>query len=370
MKKILFIINSLRVGGAEKILVNLLNEIDYEKYDVSLIYFVKGGGFLNDVPSSVHCKCIIGMGSRFNNLFRKLLDCFGLLDMYFKWCMRQSVDKYDTIVSYLEGFPTRMHSYVLDKAIRNISFVHTDLATFRDSAAQFSQKYSQEMAYSKMDEIVFVSKQSMESFNRIFPNIDVRQSVLSNFIEKRKIISQSLEKRIEKRGFTVVTVGRLAPVKGVDIIPLVAKYLKDKGLPIYFIIVGNGSEYDNIRQLIQENGVGDIINMVGFQKNPYPYILASDIYLNTSHTEGMPLSLCEAMTLGKPVIATNTSGAIELLDNEHGLLVDRTVEQIGEAIIKLYCNESIRMSLAEKGIELSNRFDKQFYITNFNKLIL
>lgn len=369
MKKILFIINSLRVGGAEKILIDLLKGMDYEKYDVSLVYFVKGGVFLNDVPAPVHCKCIVGMGSRIDNLFRKIIDGFSLLDMYYKLCMRQGVGNYDTIVSYLEGFPTRMHSYILDKAVRNISFVHTDLATFRDSADQYSHKYTQEMVYSKMDEIVFVSRHAKESFNRVFPNIAAMQTILSNFIDKRTIILQSLEKRIDRRGFTVVTVGRLAPVKGVDIIPLVAKYLKNKGLLIYFNIVGDGSEFDIIRQLIQENGVGDVVSMAGFQKNPYPYILASDIYLNTSHTEGMPLSLCEAMTLGKPVIATNTSGAIELLEKGHGILVDRTVEQIGEAIIKLYCNDSIRMSLAEKGLELSNQFDKHIYLTNFYKLI-
>lgn len=369
MKKILFIINSLRVGGAEKILIDLLMGMDYEKYEVSLVYFVKGGVFLKDVPAPVHCKCIVGMGSRFDNLFRKILDCFGLLDMYYKWCMRQGVGNYDTIVSYLEGFPTRMHSYILDKAVRNISFVHTDLATFRDSADQYSQKYSQEMVYSKMDEIVFVSKHAKESFMKVFPNVVTKQTVLPNFIDKRNIYTQSTEKKIEKRGFTVVTIGRLAPVKGVEIIPTIAKYIKNKNLPIYFNIIGDGSDYNNIKQLIKENAVEDVVNMVGFQKNPYPYILASDIYLNTSHTEGMPLSICEAMTLGKPVIATNTSGAIELLEQEHGILVDRTVEQIGDAIIKLYCNENIRMSLAEKGIELSNQFDKHIYLTNFYKLI-
>lgn len=369
MKKILFIINSLRVGGAEKILIDLLKGIDYKKYDVSLVYFVKGGVFLNDVPAPVHCKCIVGMGSRIDNIFRKIIECFGLLDMYYKWCMRQGVGNYDTIVSYLEGFPTRMHSYILDKAVRNISFVHTDLDTFRDSVYQYSHKYTQEMVYSKMTEIVFVSRHAKESFMKVFPNVVTKQTVLPNFIDKRTIYSQSTEKKIEKRGFTVVTIGRLAPVKGVDIIPKVAKYIKSKNLPICFNIIGDGSDYNKIKQLIKENGVDDVVNMAGFQKNPYPYILASDICLNTSYAEGMPLSLCEAMALGRPVIATNTSGAIELLDGGYGILVDRTVEKIAEAIIKLYNNESLRICLAENGVEFSHRFDRDIYINKFNKLI-
>lgn len=368
-KKILFLINSLRVGGAEKILVDTLKGFDYDKYDVSLIYFIKGGVYLNDLPEQVKCKCVVGMGSRLDNMFRLVLEKFNMLDKYYRWCITRNVENYDTIVSYLEGFPTRMHSFVMDKGQRNITFVHTDLETFRDSSMQFDADCTQEKVYSRMDEIVFVSRHARESFERIYPKCNVKLTVLTNFIDINNVYQLSTKYKVENKAFSIVTVGRLAPVKGADIIPLVAKYIKEQNKDIHFTIVGDGSEFDNVKELIKDNDVDDCVTMVGFKKNPYPYILASDIYLNTSHTEGMPLSLCEAMTLGRPVIATKTSGAVELLGQENGILVERNVKDIADAIIDLYSNPKKRFKIAESGVSFSSEFERKKYLHKFYRLI-
>ena len=369
MKRVLFIINSLRSGGAEKILSDILKGFDYSKYDVSLVYFVSDGVYLNDIPKEVSVKCLLHMGPRIDHLFRKFLSSFGLLDTYLRYSMRQHTSKYDTIISYLEGFPTRMHGYIMDKAANNISFIHTDLSSYCDSSAQFSNRMPQDYVYSKMNKLVFVSENAKLGFEKVYPKVLTEKIILKNFIDLNSVYGASKAFKIANHGFTVVSVGRLSKVKGFDIIPSIARELKNRGKTVYFRIVGGGAEESNLKQTIIEQNVENAVFLEGFQKNPYPYIQSADIYISTSHAEGMPLSLCEAMALGKPIISTRTSGAVELLKDELGILVERTTTDFADAIEKLYLDRNTYHTLSERGIQFSKSFDRAVYLEKLYHLL-
>lgn len=369
MKKILFLINSLHSGGAEKLLIDLLKVFDYSKYDVTLFYFLKGGIYLKDIPQQVHAKCILKMGSRFDNLLRNCMQRFGQLDDYYRYQIRKAADQYDVIISFLEGFPARMHSYILDKGRQNISFIHTDLGSYNSSRKQFDTNNSQESVYNKMDKLVFVSNHAKNAFNKIYPDITTYQTVLPNFIDIDTILNKSIEYTVNKKGFTVITVGRLAPVKGIDLIPEIAKKIKDKGLSIHFNIIGDGTEKHRILELIRTMNVDDSVTLVGFKKNPYPYILNADLYINTSYTEGMPLSLCEAMLLGKPVIASKTAGASELLSDGSGIIIERDADLFSKWIYKLYQNDSLRHEYSKQAIRKAMTLDKDNYMSQFYNIM-
>lgn len=370
MKKILFIINSLRCGGAEHLLIDILRSIDYSKYCVTLLCFVDDGAFLSDVPSCVNLICPFRMGTRWSNVRHFLLSSINCLEKWYCHRVISHIGHYDAIISFLEGFPVYIHSLVRHRSQRNISFIHTDIESFPDCIAQFKDKDAFAEAYNGMTRLVFVSNQAMESFKRAFPNILSPMEVLMNFIDLNRIQSLGDDYQVEKNSISVVTVGRLVPVKRIDLIPRIAAILKSRAREIRFFIVGDGSERPTIDQLIHDLHVESYVVMVGFKKNPFPYLKVADIYLSTSQTEGMPLSICEAMAFGKPIISTKNSGSVSILDESTGVLLD-DASPIGFAdeIEKLMDDEEQRNLMGNSARKKAMQFDKISYMNRFYELI-
>ena len=305
MKKVLFIINSLRPGGAERMLTDILNAFDYTKYEVKLMCFVKGGVYSQDIPSNVTVLYPFVLGTRISNIIMRIFSIVGLCEIWQRWCVRKSTsDEYDAIISYLEGYPVKIHSYILDRGKKNVSFIHTDLNAFPDAMSQFKTRDELATIYDKMSHLVFVSSYAETAFISVLPEVKTLKSVLPNFIDVDKILKMGDEYTVQADMFTIVTVGRLVAVKGFEIIPRLAAELKEQGYKVRFLIVGEGSERQHLESLIKEMDVEDRVSLEGFHKNPYPYLKAADAYISTSISEGMPLSICEAMAFGKAVVAS------------------------------------------------------------------
>lgn len=369
VKRVLFIINSLRFGGAEHMLLNILQQIDYTKYDVCLIHFVKDGIYVSDIPHQVKIIRPFTKGTRLTNVFYVLLQRLGLLKKWYERRTLSSIGQYDAIVSYLEGFPVLIHSLITERGKTNISFIHTDLKAFPDAMQQLGGKDSCHEAYNKMDKLVFVSQTALDSFNEVFSGITGTLTVLPNFIDIQGVLKKGNDYEVEKKGFTVTAISRLAPVKGIEIIPSIAATLKANGEEVHFYIVGDGSERKQIEELIQSNKVSDSVHLVGYQANPYPYLKIADIYLSTSVSEGMPLTFCEAMVFGKPIVASRTAGAMYLLDESIGVIVDRNVDSFVDAILRLMNNKEKRQSMGEFAREKSFGFGSEPYMSALYKMI-
>lgn len=362
-KKVLFLMPALPGGGAEKVLIDILKNFDYSRYDVSLFLEYKEGIYLSDVPRDV---CMLSLHKNnnlwFQRLHRRLKErhLYGIFHelVYrpmFLWLMRGK--QYNVIISFMEGAAVKFHSYITGKAEKNLSWVHIDFKKKHWSLDFFKNEEDEAECYQKMNEIVFVSDDARQRFLEMYPLNSSRCSVLYNLIDGKEIKRQAGLIQVDKRKFTVCMVGRLNWQKRYDRAIEVAHLLKGNGYDIDFWIFGVGELEDELKGKIKEYGLEDYVFLRGFVKSPYAYIACADLFLNTSESEGYPLTICEALCLGCPVVATDITGAGEILEkSQYGLLVDEDINAIYNGMKSMIDNEGLRKEYARKALERAKMF--------------
>ena len=267
---------------------------------------------------------------------------------------------YDVAISFLEGMPTKCHALITDVADRNYSWVHCDLDKFRYTSDLYRGDEELE-AYNSMDVVVSVSNDTAEAFARRFPTCKAQSMVVYNPIDKCKILRMADEKTIDNQDFTITVCGRLTPPKKIGRVLRLVKRLKANKRKVKIQLIGDGELRSDLQSQANELDVTDTVEFVGFTRNPYPYIKSSQMLLSTSCAEGFSLVICEAMTLGVPVVATKTAGPMEILDdNKYGLLCEHDDESIYNAVCRMMDNDDLR----KQYIELGKLRVEKFSITN------
>lgn len=363
-KRILFIMPSLPSGGAEKVLIDILKNFDYRLYEVTLFLEYREGIYLNDVPDEVK---ILSLHPRntiwFERLHRVLrtFHCYALFHaLVYKYMFLALLkgEKFDTVVSFMEGASVKFHSYITHKADKNLSWVHIDLKQKHWSLDFFQNSKDEFRAYQKMDKVVFVSEDVKRRFLELYAIQSEKCTVVYNLIDKNVIQQLAVSERIEKRKFTICMVGRLNKQKRYDRALRVAKRLKDTGYDFDLWIIGEGSLEEPLKAMSHEYDVDDCVSFLGFKKPPYPYMKVADLYLNTSEAEGFSLVNCEALCLGLPVVSTATSGPTELLDHsQYGLLVSEKEEDIYIGVKRMIDDADLHEEYSKKGIQRSEMFN-------------
>ena len=368
MKDILFIMDSLAGGGAEKALVELLKNFDYTRYRISLCILFYQGIYLSDIPANVK---VIPLYIR-NNSFRR--KSFRYYRKYHNsWLMsfqirRKIQQHYDTIISFMEGWPLLFHSFVINRADRNVSWVHCDLLNNPTSGC-FNSLNQEKKCYESVDCITFVSNTAKENFDKLY-RVDIPKECLYNVVDAKVIKEKAAKNIISRNVFTITSVGSLYKVKGYDRLLRVAKMFKNNGYSLSFQILGSGQELDNLLALRNELDLDEEVLFLGFEENPYPYLKQSDIFISTSLSEGLPYVICEAFVLGIPVVATETAGAIELLDNgKYGILTEQNELAIYEGLKRLIDNEELREEYRLKSLIRAEIFDIDETMKSVYKLI-
>lgn len=363
-KKILFVINSLDCGGAEKSLVSMLNAFDYKKYEVHLQMFRLEGMFLNMLPKEVYIlpeleymnfcgkrfvqqlnnpkflavKLKTSLGLHLNNKKRKLHDA----QCYWKYAnvaLKKMQSNYDVAVAWGQGNPTH---YVCTKvnAQKKIAFINADYEAVGHNK-EFDNPF-----YIKYDHIVAVSEQLKEKLVLVFPNMKDKIVTIYDINNADLILKLAMQKNPfhdSKVDLKIVTVGRLVEPKGYDLLTKACKILKDKGLKFEWHIIGEGPERVAIEKDIREYGIADVLFLQGAKENPYIYMKNADIYVQTSKFEGYCLTLGEARILNIPVISTDFEVVFNQLKNEeNGLIVKMSGESIAEGVQRLIENEELR----------------------------
>jgi glycosyltransferase involved in cell wall biosynthesis len=366
---LLFIYGPLNAGGGERVLIDLLSNLDYTKYAVDLCLIVNKGILLPEVPKQVH---IISLWKKYNLFYKiayRLSKWFGMHAMFRKVLKEKITKPYDVEISFLEGMPMKLHA-LMETNAKKISWVHCDLFNFPYEAKQFA--IGEELsAYNKMDSIVCVSSNAMQAFKKRFPTCISPQMVMYNPIDLNKIVKLGNEKQnIKAETFTIVAVGRLTGPKKMDrVIRLAARFKKEQ-LKIKFQIVGDGELKEELLNLSKTLETDDIVEFVGFVKNPFPYIQTADILLLSSLSEGFGLVICEAMCLGVPVVSTKTSGPIEIIDNnKYGVLCNHDDESIYNAVKSLIADNPLRLYYKNAGLQRAKYFSVNSMLTQFDQLI-
>lgn len=367
-KKILFIINSLEGGGAEKVLVDMLNHFDYSGFDVELLLLRKIGIYLKDVPQIKIRYIFPNYLSFVEKICYNLYSRLGT-DIGYKLLTRNRVGNYDVIISFLEGKSLKYHTYVTYKADKNISWVHTDLLNNHYTIDSVFSQTQEQQAYALMDDIVFVSNDAKKQFEKLYPNNATQKAVILNPIDYDYISSYKREYNIDWKGryFNIFSVGRLVEQKAYDRLIRLAKRLREDNCHFHVTIIGDGEERNKLEDLIVEYGLQNYVSLSGFFKPPYSKMAEADLFISTSFAEGYSLVLCEAFCLGLPVVSTRTTGPIELIDNDkYGILVDHDDESIYQGVKRMIDDEQLRLHYHQMSLERAKIFNieetmKQIY---------
>ncbi len=377
MKKVLFIMESLRGGGAEKALVELLKRFDYTRYRVTLYLIYPEGVYLKEIPVEVE---IIASFSKKRPYFQRSIErkCLRHYRKYNReWPLRfviyrtLKLRKFDTIISYMEGYSTIFHHLIRKRAKKNISWIHCDLKSFHWTLPQYKDASCEKECYEHMDDIVFVSRNSMDAFGDLYP-IQTRKHYIYNIIDKYKICALAEQEAIDHSLLTITSIGSLFEVKGYDRLLRVAKKLKNEGYQLRIQILGsgiNGGEQP-LFDLQKELGLQEYVHFLGYKESPFSYLKASDIFVSTSISEGLSFVICESLVLGTPIVATRTAGAMELLgDDEYGLLADHDDDSFYKALKRMVDDEQLRKHYQQKSLERARIFDTEQTMNTIYRLL-
>lgn len=335
-KKILIRIGSLRHGGAEKVLVTFLKNLPETKYEIDLLLNLYSGKYLSEVPSWVNIlylnKGEMITTNRIQDIPRKIYRVLyqNVLKRFPKLLYNGKLNgkKYDIEFAAIHG----MRDEILNSPLKNskkIVWIHNDLSEVKGYTNNEIRQFF------GFDKIMVISEKIKATFLNLAQSEAERQKVekIYNPLDTEEILAKA-EKPVLNYNFditypTFISVGTVFPQKGFDRLLKVHKRLLDEGLQHKILIVGDGYDFENIKKLKSELYVDNTATMLGFTDNPYPYFKHSDFYILSSRYEGFPTVLFEAITLKKKIIATEVSGAAEMLNGgEIGLIVENSEEGI------------------------------------------
>lgn len=367
--KLLFIYGPLGGGGAERVLLDFLANIDTERYEVDLCLMVNQGILLPEVPSHIR---IIPLWDTYNLYYKiayRLSIKLGIHTLFKRVLKSKIKNQYDYTISFLEGMPLKLHAYLNDNS-KKLSWVHADLFHYPYTDKQFA-KGEQIQAYEKMDAIVCVSDFTLEMFQKKFPGFEDKLKMIYNPVDLAKIELLSEETALEKSPqFTLVSIGRLTEQKRFDRLIRLAARLKKEGFDFRIQIIGEGELRTELENLSKELETETVVEFLGFMSNPFPILKNADLMVSTSASEGFGLVVVEAMALNVPVVATKTAGPTEIIENDqYGLLCEQDDESIYNAVKKLMADENLRAHYTTQGKIRSKDFNVEKAMLSFDDLL-
>ncbi len=355
--KILFLIPSLVGGGAEKVLVNLVNNLDKNKFDVTVQVLFAGGVNEQYLSRDINYKYCYKKIFRGNSHYFKLFSPKHLYKKFIK-------EHYDVIVSYLEGPTARIVSGCTDENTKLVSWIHCRMDTPQAGAVGFRNFEEAKECYNKFHYTACVSKWVKDYFVDTF-NFQNPIGVVYNTIETKSISEKACEKitdyYFDKSIKTLVAVGTLKEVKGFDRLIRIHKKLIDHEINNRVILLGHGPDIDKLTNLTKELKVNDTFQFLGYNTNPYKYISSSDLYVCSSYSEGFSTSVTESLIVGTPVVTTLCSGMQEMLgeNNEYGIVTENNEDALYEGIKTMLTTPGMLEDYAEKAKERGKYFDTE-----------
>ena len=358
-KKIIFVSQALWIGGIETALVNLINKLDYNKYDVTCLITQNYLDMAERLTKN--CRLIVADRSnlitftkpyKFKKLFSILEEPQGatkfrrlicrVLNVLFKALENHLYSHYikeqmqgecfDTAVIYSDRV-----AEITTKAINANKF----LMFYHHGAMR--KEYHDRYGYKKSEKIIAVSDNIAKELKAYRKKYADKIVVINNIVDVDSIIEKSKESVEEglfsKNKFNIVSCGRLSPVKGLHFaVEAIARLVSNGYTDINWYIIGGGPIEKEIKEQIAALKMENHIFMLGMKNNPYPYIKKCDLFIQPSIFEGYSLSIMEAKILGAPILATYAAAGNQIENGVDGFLCDTSAESVCEYILKLYKN--------------------------------
>ena len=221
---------------------------------------------------------------------------------------------YDFIIGFQEGLAMRVASNFSNP--NKLTWVHCDYERAVPPECNELQYYL------KFKSIVCVSNFTRDKFVSRYPNLGNRTCCIYNLTDTDKVLQLSAEPIEDDRFcndcFTIISAGRMDPVKQFSQIPEIAKEIADYGCNFKWYILGGpeNDEYRKIQSEITKCNMGNIVKLLGNKTNPYPYFKASNLYVSTSFSEACPMVFNEARICGIPIVSSDFGSAVEFIRNK------------------------------------------------------
>ena len=368
------------MGGAEKSLISLLYELNPEKYDIDLFLFQHQGKWLSKLPAYVNLLPIPQKYKYFDSSFLEtMVENFKkgnlrlMLDRirftinntsqkppavkeqinwkFIKNHIEPLQQKYDAAFGFLEKTP---NYFVIDKVVAKKKI----LAVMTDYRALEMDRNIDAPYFQKADAITVLSGESKATLEEVFPEFSNKILLLENMISEKEILSAAQEEinDFPQNEFTIVSVGRLDPVKlheqGVEVM----KELKHRNLKFKWLVIGEGPLKNKVEQRISEYQLQNEILLLGTRENPYPYIKKADVFLHLSKFEGYGIAIAEARILKKCIVLNDfTTASSHIKNGFDGVITSLNPVEIAAEIEKLMLDKNLR-----KKYEQNVSFDKDF----------
>ena len=397
MKKLLFVINTLGYGGAERALLNLLGALDPEQYQISLFVLTGQGELIHELPAYVgilnadYNDCSVLTKAGRTHLLRCVLRAgIGkgllvkraryLLKNLYRMCREKRIQadklcwrilaegapapegEYDLAVAYLEGGATY---YVADRvrAKKKAAFVHIDYAQ-----AGYGKALDLD-CYQRMDHIFTVSNEVKEHFLEVYPSYENKVSVFPNLVDQKRVCRLAEEGEGFSdafHGVRILTVGRLTEQKRYDVaIDAMALLKKTSPVPVRWYVLGEGALREQLERQIQKLGLEKEFHLLGVKANPFPYYRGCDLYVHATGYEGKSIAIQEAQILGKPILATDCSGNREQIEPDvDGRLCRLDSQSVSDEILWMIAHpdrcKAYGQRARQKSLDSSAGFDAFF----------
>ena len=366
--KVLFLIHDLGHGGAEKVLVNLVNHLDRSKFDITVIALFGGGVNEQFLKPDIHYKAVFPKDFPGNSHVMKLFSPRLLHRLFVK-------EHYDIEVSYLEGPSARIISGCQHADTKLVSWIHCTMSGKGEIAASFRSETEAEACYDRFDQMVFVSGSVQEAFLRHCP-LSTKTCVRYNTNETDQILAlkdEPVEAGVFSEGeIRLCGVGKLMPTKGFDRLARIHKRLRDEGYPVHSYVLGIGPEKERIEAYLEEHHLKDSFTLLGYQTNPYKYVARCDLFVCASHAEGFSTAATEALIVGTPVCTVEVSGMKEMLgeNNEWGVVTENNEEALYQAIKRLLDDPALLAHYRGKAKERGKAFSTEKTVIAVEEMLM
>lgn len=354
MKKVLFLLITLEMGGAEKVIINIANKLNKKIFQVSIFAFFKQGELEKTIDADVNVE--YGFDVKCHRMVCLVPALLKRLEKY---------KDYDLVVAGLEIWPTYIVAlYSFLHPVKSIAWVHTNLEPYMKQynlLKRWILKGFNAISYRKINYIFSVSERCRVCGPKSEKNFIVPNSFNRNFIAeqanedvKEDFFSQKIP--------LILSVSRVAKIKNIQLlIKAHAKLLSD-GVVQEIIVVGKGEDLIELKELCKMLNVSSTVHFLGEKLNPYPYFKRCDVFVNCSLIEGFSLTGVEAMLLGIPLVTTDYPNACaELVENNvSGIVVkNNSVDSLADGIRRLLDDDNLREKLIQNGRGAVERFDEK-----------
>ncbi|MFF5396692.1 glycosyltransferase [Peribacillus butanolivorans] len=385
-KSILFVLHRIGIGGSMTSMLNLLELLKAQGYEIDLFLMEHEGAYLGRakestkllredvVLASVLCnKEKLIKTKNPSKLFIRLSyvlahNLFGakrVKALVYRWRAKKIKNKYDNVIAFQENTTTDFVQHI--QAKNKIAWVHTNYERF----ATNEKIGEMQKVYDNFDKIVCVSKVSKQSIITNLKNLEKKTHVVYNSLNYEYILKKSDEYTFatDKSVLNFLSVGRFVEAKRFDRIIKVSRKLVDSGLKFRWYIVGDGELYNDIKQMIKVESLENIVILLGAQTNPYPIFKAVDYVVITSLYEAHPMTAIEGLVLHKPVISTAFSSVYEVINNKkNGLICKNSYDEIYKGIKEITEEENLS-KVIRKGAG-AYTYSNEKILLQFSELLL